>query len=170
MLSSSRKRKVRAVILSTEMMLLLTAVIALAVAGFFGMSKLVLAQATSPKKTLIIDRAEAYSINDQAVSVSLFVQNTGSEDVIIKYAGIQYQHSNSGIPYMYDCHIDDSQFPDITVHPGESKVISYSIANNGATSGGCGYVNDIHVGDDIVVYVHLSDGSNVGTAVKVVSP
>lgn len=170
-MSNSKKRKmsrIRAVILSTEMMLLLTAVIMLAITAFFGMSKLVLSQATSTKETVAVIRAEAWDLGD-GVAVTMYLQNTGSVDVTVKYAGIEYTHYTT----IYRCYIADNSFEDVVIHPGETKVISFAISSHssGTTLGGtCSYANNINSGSSIYVFAHLDNNNEVGTAVRVNSP
>ena len=164
---SLRRHKIRGVVLSTEMILLLTAVIMFSVIAFFGISKIILSQATSQKYTLVIVRAEAWKIGSSSgsgIAVSMYLQNTGSDIISISGAGIKYLYRN----VLYIC---SASFPSsISINPGESKVVSFVVAN--IISGGgtaCSNVNMISAGDTIYVYVTYSN-QEVGTAVKVASP
>ena len=175
--SNSRRlrKKVKGIILSTEMILLLTAVIMFAVVAFFGISKAVLSQATSAKQTLVVVRAEAWKVGS-GVAVSLYVHNTGSEASNVIAGGIKYSYNGqiyrceqSFRPYQYSTQ-------GIVVKPGESKVISFAVGQSTDTSvsGVCDYVQNINPGDDIYVYVKIpitiTTTQEVGTGVKVSSP
>lgn len=161
--------RLKAVALSIEMLLLISAVIALSVSAFYSVSRLVLSQAESAKQTLTIVKAEAWDIGS-GISVTVYVQNTGSQPVTIKYAGVDYTQYQ----YVYRCYISDDSFTDVIVRPGEAKVISFALAPySGGTvtfEGECDELDSINPGDAIHVFLVLSDNSEVGTAVKVLSP
>lgn len=174
-LRGRRGRRVRGIILSTEMILLLTAVIMFAVIAFFGISKAVLSQATSSKQTLVLVRAEAWKVGS-GIAVSLYVHNTGSQPVRVLGAGIKYTYNNQ----LYQCETSFTTWLNqngITVNPGESKVISYAVGPNSGT-GDCDNVRYVNAGADIYVYakVYVSGSfwntitQQVGTGVKVTSP
>lgn len=153
------KRRVRGIVISTEMILLLTAVIMFAIIAFFGISKAVLSQATSQKQTLVVVRAEGWKVGD-AVAVSLYVHNTGSQTVHISQVGIKYTRWGT----VYDCHVNEG----VDVHPGETKVISAAIGQSSG-SGSCYYVRYIGNGQPIFTYVKVGN-QLIGTAVRVTSP
>ena len=149
-------RRLRGVILSTEMMLLLTAVIIFAVIAFFGMSHMILSQATSSKQTLVLVNAKAWQIT-QGLAVSVYLQNTGDKPITVDSVGIKFQE---GLYYYGSCSAPVS----VTINPGEAKVIS--VAFGQLT---CNNIQYVTAGDNI--YVFVTAGTNqVGQAVTVLSP
>ena len=154
----SARRKAKGIALSTEMLLLITALIALALISFYGLSKTVIQQAQSTKQTVIITRAEA-TIMEQGCSgrnailaVSLYVQNTGNDQVVISGILVRVKDSNSLK--------ENSTIEYVTLKPGETKVLSRVIMIKGA----CVRPND-------PVYVAVVVGSNeVGTTVRALEP
>ena len=173
------KKKVRGIIISTEMILLLTAIIMFSVVAFFGISKAILSQATSQKQTLVIVRAEAWKISSGIV-VSLYVQNTGSQTLNIERAGVKYVYGGR----LYYCEQSFSSgwwgTQGIPVRPGEAKVVSFAIGPNPGTgySGTCNYVQYVSASSSVYVYVKVRVGGTtwspiyqeVGTAVKLNAP
>lgn len=157
------KRKVKGIIVSTEMILLLTAIIMFAVVAFFGISRTILQQATNEKATLVVVRAEAWKIQN-GIAVSLYLQNTGSQTVTINGIGVKYGYGTS----VYNCYIG---IPAVYIRPGEAKVVSGVLGYGPGISYNyqCSYTR--YVGVNSNVYVYVRAGSNeVGTAVKVKAP
>jgi len=154
------RRRIRGVILSTEMMLLLTGVIMFAVLAFLGMSHMVLSQATSSKQTLVLVDAKAWRI-DNGVVVSMYVQNTGDTAVTINGIGIKF----AGQGQFITCSAPVS----VTVNPGESKQLSYSFIDAINCKGIAAFVAT-GPGISIYTFVHTANGDTVGTSVKLLNP
>lgn len=150
-------RRVRGIALTVEMVLLITAILVMSVVAYFGMSRMVLSQATSQKSTLVAVRAEAYMLSQNALAVSLWVQNTGADNVTITTLGVSVS-SGSNIDMKT---ITPPGGGRITVRPGETKVISFAVS-----------LSNVQLSPSTVVYVFVrtTDGVEVGTATRVVSP
>jgi len=152
-------KRSRGVILSTEMMLLLTAVIIFAVIAFFGMSHMILSQATSSKQTLVLVNAKAWQIT-QGLAVSVYLQNTGDKSITIDSIGIKFEVVQNYNVYYGTCTAPVS----VTINPGESKVISVAFGEYT-----CNGVQYLVAGTNI--YVFANAGTNqVGQAVTVLAP
>jgi len=154
----SARRKAKGIALSTEMLLLITALIALAVISFYGLSKTVIQQAQSTKHTVIITRAEA-TIMEQGcpgskaiLAVSLYVQNTGNEKVTIHHILVRVKDGNSLKENYTIVHV--------TLEPGETKVLSRVIMIKGAC---------VRPEDPVYVAV-VADSNEVGTVVRALEP
>lgn len=148
------RRKVHGIALSVEMILLITAIIVMAIVAYFGMSRIVLSQATSQKSTLVAVRAEGYMLSSNAVAVSLWVQNTGSEPVDISLMGISF---GSGMSIEMRTTTPASR---LTIRPGETKVVSFAIST----------FSSVSTNTNVYVFVRASDGSEVGTVTRLASP
>ena len=164
-----RKRRLRAIVISTEMILLLTAVIMFSVIAFFGISKAVLSQATSSKQTLVAVRAEAWKIGE-GVAVSLYLHNTGTDPVTITSGGIKYSSPYGFISCKQSFGIG------VTINPGESKVISFALGPGcPGCYGNCENTTLIDDGNAVYTYVTVKEGTSslpheVGVVVEVKKP
>ena len=85
-LSRLRGRK-KGIVLSTEMMLLVLVVIVAVLIVGFGLAMHLIAQATSAKRSLVIEQAQAWVVgcsgSTETIAVSVFVQNIGSQPITI---------------------------------------------------------------------------------------
>jgi len=149
----SSLRKYRGIVLTIEMIFLLVAVIAFATVGFFGIGKTLISQATSSKITVSVIRAEAWTLQN-GVGVTLYVQNTGSDQASITQVGIKYVDNTNTLR---TC----TSSVNIPLYPGEYKVISASF---GSTQ--CPNIIGI---TQAYVYIIVS-GNEVGVGVSVQSP
>lgn len=140
------QRRARGIALTIELVLLITAIIIMAIVAYFGMSRMVLSQATSQKSTLIVVRAEAYMLTASSVACSIWVQNTGDTTTSITHVGVSYGTNPSTQTR--------SLSPPVTVRPGETKVISFAI-------------NAPSLQSPVYVFVRTSNGEEVGTATSV---
>jgi len=142
-------RKIRGVVLTTELVLLIVAVIIFATVAFFGIAKTVIQQATSPKSSIAVIRADAWNVSGYIV-VSAYVQNTGNTDVTVSLSSVTEGSTSN------TCSISSSS---VTLKPGEVRVLS------GMTSTSC----NIPAGR--AVFVIVSTGSHqVGIATIVNNP
>jgi len=158
----SARRKAKGIVVSTEMILLITAVIALAVLAFYGLSKTVIQQAQSGKQTVIITRAEAtvmqqgcYSGKDAIVSASLYVKNTGNEPARITAIGVRVRTPDG---YSFN---ESFQEIDVSLQPGEARVISrvFGVRDGCARSG-----------DPVYVGIVVNGNNEIGTTVRALNP
>lgn len=150
------KHKIKGIALTTELILLITAVIVLAVVAYFGMSRMILSQATYQKVTLVAIRAEAYQLTDHAVAASIWIQNTGDTPATITSVGISFG-AGAGIETRTTVPPGGS----VTVRPGETRVISFTVSSP---------LTRIPAGAVVYVFVRTNDGVEVGTAVRLASP
>jgi len=147
-------RKYRGIVLTIEMIFLLVAVIAFATVGFFGIAKTLISQATSSKTTVSLIRADAWILTN-GVGATLYVQNTGSNPATISQVGIKYVYNNA----LQSC--SPTQFNNVTIQPGEYKVISVSFS-----ASQCSGITTI---SQAYVYI-IANGNEVGTGVSVQVP
>lgn len=147
-------RRVRGVVLTTEIVLLLAAIIMLAIVAFFGLAKVVLSQATSVKQNVVIVRAEAWALSGGGIAVTAYLQNIGGDAVYVLdgrvYHGWGVCGPRFGIGFW--------------LNPGETKALSF------VTTPWCS------VSPGTVVYVEIvydNPGRGytyIGTAVRVAQP
>ena len=155
---SSRSRgRIKGIMVSTEMMLLLTAIIVLVIIAFYGYSKMVLAQATSSKYTLNLVSAEAKLVTGyggyKAIVATVYVQNTGSRSITVNYLGVKFNY--------YGTTYTAQQPVNVQIQPGESRVISAYLYHN--------YIRYLNTGNS--VYVYVKAGTNeIGRAVQLQNP
>jgi len=143
------RSKVRGVVLTTELVLLIIAIIIFATVAFFGIAKTTIQQATSPKSSIAVIRADAWNVGGYIV-VSAYVQNTGNTDVSVSLSSVTDGSST------YTCSISSSS---VTLKPGEVRVLS------GMTSSSC------NIAAGRAVFVIVSVGSQqVGIATTVNNP
>jgi len=146
--SKGKRKNVRGVVLTTELVLLIIAVIIFTVVALFGIARTVIQQATSPKTSIAIVRAEAWKVGNYIV-VTAYVQNTGNSATSVSITSVT-DGSNT-------CNISSST--PVTIQPGEVKVIS-------ATTGIC-----TNISSNSTVFVIVTAGSQrVGAATVVNSP
>lgn len=153
--SGLSRRRVRGVALTIEMVLLITAIIVMAIVAYFGMSRMVLSQATSQKTTLVAVRAEAYQLTSNILAVSIWVQNTGDTGTVISTLGVSLGSGTS-----VEIRTTTPPSGSILVRPGETKVISFSISTTTPVSSATA----------VYVFVRTTEGVEVGTAVRVAVP
>lgn len=150
------KSRVRGIALTVEMVLLITAIIVMSIVAYFGMSRMVLSQATSQKSTLVAIRAEAYMLSSNALAASIWVQNVGADTVTISTVGISLGSGSS-----VDIRTTTPPGGLIVVRPGETKVISFSMGSSAIS---------IAPATAVYVFVRTVDGVEVGTATRIASP
>ena len=161
----SSSRKPRGITQTTELILLIIAVISFVSIAYYGMAKTTIAQATSAKHTVSVVRAEAWDIGS-SIAVTLYVQNVGSNPVEIVAGGINY---GEGDYCQYEYTIP------VRVNPGETKVLSFVVGSDCVECVGNCYVSRIGEGQSVFAYIKYTplngDVENkVGVAVKVLSP
>jgi len=140
-------RKIIGIVLTTELILLTVAVTMFAIIGIYGISRIIVNQATSSKTTFTVINGNAWRIGT-AVAVSLYVQNTGSQPVNIVSIGVTDGNTV--------CTTSLSQA--VTLNPGEAKVISSAMSCN------------INAGSKVQIFAVDSSGMRVGTVATVNNP
>jgi len=106
------RSKIRGVVITTELVLLIIAIIIFASVAFFGIAKTVIEQATNTKSSIAVIRADAWRVGSYVV-VSVYVQNTGSTQVSVSLSSITDGNNR--------CPIQSSS---VTLQPGEVRVLS----------------------------------------------
>jgi len=165
----SARRKAKGIVVSTEMILLITALIVFAVLAFYGLSKTVIQQAQSGKQTVVITRAEATVMQqgcswgrDAIVSVSLYVKNTGNEPARITQIGARVRTPDG---YSFKEYF---QGIDVLLQPGEARVLSRVL---GIRDGCAKPANPSSNFPGDPVYVAVRVGNNeIGTTVRALNP
>jgi len=118
-LSKRDRKKVRGVVLTTELVLLLIAIIIFATVAFFGIARTVIQQATNTKTSFAVIRADAWKVGNYIV-VTAYVQNTGSTSVTVTLTSItdgdRFCRISSGA--------STGGSSSATLAPGEAKVLS----------------------------------------------
>jgi len=141
-------RKLKGVVLTTELVLLIIAIIIFAVIAFFGIAKTLIYQATSQKYTVMPVRAEAWRLAS-GIAGTIYVQNVGNDKVSVSTVGMKLSDGTS---------CSSSLSSKVTINPGEYKsfsVVCYASSPSSITS----------------VYIYVSaDGNEVGMAASVQSP
>jgi len=150
----SSSRRLRGVVLTTELVLLIIAVIVFAVIAFFGLSKTLISQATSQKTTLMPVRAEAWRLQN-GVAGTIYVQNVGSHTVDITTIGMFVASS-----YGYTIGSCSNSTLNVRINPGEYKALSIVCRTTMQPS----YATSVYI------YVRTSDNNEVGMAASVQSP
>jgi len=125
----SSSRRLRGVVLTTELVLLIIAIIIFAVIAFFGIARTLMYQASSDKYTVMPIRAEAWQLA-AGVAGTIYVQNVGSKPVTITGIGMK----GSGIS---SC----SNSINVVVNPGEYKALSITCQTTGTVTAVYIYVN-----------------------------
>jgi len=146
----SSLRRLKGVVLTTELVLLIIAIIIFATIAFFGIAKTLMYQATSSKYTVMPVRAEAWSLAN-GVAGTLYVQNIGSSSVSITEIGMK----GSGISNCYKSFTSGT----ITINPGEYKSLSITCYTTSSPTA-------------VYIYVKVQGGSatnEVGMAASVQS-
>ena len=166
----SARRKAKGIVVSTEMILLITALIVFAVLAFYGLSKTVVQQAQSGKQTVVITRAEVTTMQegcswdrDAIVSVSLYVKNTGNEPVRITHIGVRMY-----LPNFHDLR-DNFQGIDVWLQPGEARVLSRVLW----IYEGCARPanpSSNFPGDPVYVAIVVDYRNEIGTTVRALNP
>jgi len=140
----SSLKELRGVVLTTELVLLLIAIIIFATIAFFGIAKTLISQATSDKSTLIPVRAEAWQL-ERGIAGTIWIQNVGSKTVTVTKVGIN-------VPEAY-C---PSSTVNVDIKPGEYKPFSVTCSTSQSVSG-------------VYIYVITKDNNEVGMATSVQS-
>ena len=158
----SARRKAKGIVVSTEMILLITALIVFAVLAFYGLSKTVVQQAQSGKQTVVITRAEVTTMQegcswdrDAIVSVSLYVKNTGNVPVRITAIGVRVR-----TPDGYSFRENFLEI-DVSLQPGEARVLSRVF---GVRDGCARYW------DPVYVAIVVDYRNEIGTTVRALNP
>ena len=153
-----RGRK-KGVVLTTEMALLILVVIVAVLIVAFGLAMHLIAQATSAKRSLVIEQAQAWVVgcsgSTETIAVSLFVQNIGSQPIAV--TGAKLVLPDGGV-------ISSTNSQTMTINPGEDQEISFYFSYN--------YYNYemLSSGNSAYIYLLTSTGNQVGTAVGLEVP
>jgi len=139
-------KKRRGVVLSTELTLLIIAIIIFSIIVLFGIAKGTIIRSMSPKSTIAVLRASAERITGGVV-VTVYVRNAGNQPVQVDTIGITDGY--------FDCPM---QTTPTTINPGEIKVLT--------AAGPCG----VPTLEGTFAYVDLGGGHRVGTIVFTTSP
>jgi len=139
-------KKLRGVVLTTELTLLIIAIIIFATIASFGIAKTTIMRSTSPKTPIAVLRASAERITGGVV-VTVYVRNVGNQPVDISMIGLTDGY--------FDCPMSITP---TTVNPGEIKVLT------GVSP--CGVPTLIGT----FAYVDLGGGYRVGNVVFTTSP
>jgi len=126
----SSSRRLKGVVLTTELVLLIIAIIIFATIAFFGIAKTLMSQASSDKYTVMPIRAEAWQLAS-GVAGTIYVQNVGSKPVTITGIGMK----GSGISSCSNNSIS------VTLNPGEYKTLSIACQTSGTVTAVYIYVN-----------------------------
>lgn len=140
------KRILRGVINTTEILLLLGAVITFAFVASLGISKLVMSQAASSKATFQIVKVNGWKLSTSTgyyVPLNFYVMNLGDQTLYITRAGIMW----------YDASGNKQEFPvtfnqPVAIQPGESRVIS-----------AVPYVNLLSMPNTVYAYLEVTDSN-----------
>ena len=161
----SARRKAKGIVVSTEMILLITALIVFAILAFYGLSKTIIQQAQSGKQTVVITRAEATVMEEGCgggkpaiLSASLYVKNTGNEKVKITHILARVKTSDG------KSFTEKWELTGVELQPGETKVISRVFK----IDGGC--VKPADPAFPAYVAVVVNENNEVGTTVRALSP
>ena len=134
--------RLRGIVLSTELILLIAGTITLATVVLIGLSKHATAYASSSKALLKLTWAEVQKVASRLYAVSVLVVNQGSVPVTIKEIGFEYVVGGS------ICKIYKNGLS-ITVNPGEVKMISTAVSTCS-----CGWLTAYPLeGSDVSAYV-----------------
>ena len=141
MKSFSKKVKVRGVIVSTEIILILSAVIILSFVAMLGLGRIVMNQAVSTKATITVNEAQGwyYGVDDKFsnnkfITVTFYVTNLG--DKAVKISSVEVIAGKSGRTLLRYVATDiDKQ-----VNPGETISISLKLTRNPSSGS---YTNSI---------------------------
>jgi len=120
-------KRLKGVVISTEIMLILSAVVILAFVAMLGLGKIVLNQAISTKTTITVNEAQAwyYGANDLIssnpfITATFFVTNLGSSPITVTTVNI-LAGTSGGTPYFYTGSANQ------VVNPGETISISLKL-------------------------------------------
>ena len=155
----ARGRKVRGVLVTTGLALLLLVIVAIVMLAGFGWFRSILAQATSSKPSLVVDSAQGWVVgctsSGETAAVTLYVQNIGNVPVDVQGETLVLPNGNTVTPV---------QPVTPTISPGETAEISAVFTWSGTT---------VSPGQSVYVYIQVSSAGGstnyVGTAVALES-
>ena len=120
-----KNKKIKGIIISTEIILILAAVIVLTTITMIGLGRMVMNQATSNKATAVIDEANVwiYKLDGTCkyISITFYITNLGSKPITVGDVFVQIAPEEYNINEMYVGYVGK------TVNPGE--MVGFSVSS-----------------------------------------